>query len=63
MKSYRYRCNTQEKDFEIATGIYYLGARYYDSRIGRMLSEDPRQATCAYNSNSPLYFVDVFWEL
>jgi RHS repeat-associated protein len=35
----RYRMGGQEYDQE--TGLYHMGARYYDPRLGRWLSEDP----------------------
>ncbi|KAL9043692.1 MAG: hypothetical protein Q9214_003128, partial [Letrouitia sp. 1 TL-2023] len=35
----RYRFAAKERDKE--TGLYYIGARYYDSEIGRWISSDP----------------------
>ena len=35
----RFRMGDQEYDQE--TGLYHLGARYYDPQLGRFLSEDP----------------------
>jgi RHS repeat-associated protein len=35
----RYRMGEQE--YEQETGLYHMGARYYDPKLGRWLSEDP----------------------
>jgi RHS repeat-associated protein len=35
----RFRLGSQEYDQE--TGLYHLGARYYDPQLGRFMSEDP----------------------
>ena len=63
----RYAFNGKEQDDEVKGGNgrhYDLGARHYDSRIGRMLSIDPRteeypwQSPYAYHANSPHTSVD-----
>ena len=40
--------------------LYYMGARYYDPKIGRFLSEDPIWSTnlYAYSNNNPINFAD-----
>lgn len=65
MNAYRYGFNSEEKIDEWNEGNYDLGARFYDVRLGRMFSSDPKEAaypwqsTYAYNSNSPIWIVDV----
>lgn len=62
---HRYGFNGEEKADEVAQGVYDLGARHYDARIGRMFSPDPREAeypwqsTYAYYANNPVNIVDV----
>ena len=57
-----YRFTGKEQDAE--TGLYYYGARYYDSRLGRFLSVDPlafeRPALTPYNyvQNNPIMRID-----
>ena len=48
--------------FDSASGLYYAGARYYDSSTGRFLSEDPIPAVnpFTYAANDPINLVDVF---
>jgi RHS repeat-associated protein len=48
--------------FDSASGLYYAGARYYDSSTGRFLSEDPIPAVnpYPYAANDPTNLVDVF---
>jgi RHS repeat-associated protein len=54
--------NAKELDEE--TGLYYYGARYYDSRVSLWLSTDPLQekypnvSTYAYCVQNPVKFVD-----
>ncbi len=64
---YRYGFNGMEKDDEITgtEGSHLdFGARVYDSRVGRFLSNDPResdypyQSTYVYAANSPILFID-----
>jgi len=43
----RYRMGEQEYDQE--TGLYHMGARYYDPALGRWLSEDPAGITGGIN--------------
>jgi RHS repeat-associated protein len=54
-------------ELDQATGLYHMGARFYDPVIGRWLSEDPVQDKLfeplslnfyAYVLNSPLLYVD-----
>ncbi len=47
------------KELDISE-LYYFGARYYDSNLGRFTSVDPVKENHAYNyvRNSPLNFVD-----
>jgi RHS repeat-associated protein len=54
-----------EKNSEMGNGLDYdLGARMYNSKLGRMFSSDPReseypwQSTYAYYSNSPVSIID-----
>ncbi len=59
-----YRFTGAERD--VTTGLYYMGARFYDPTIGRWLSEDPVQDTFnpaalnfyAYVQNSPVNWID-----
>jgi len=56
-----FRYTAREADTE--TGLYYYRARYYDSNVGRFLSEDPIGFNggldfYTYVANSPLNFVD-----
>lgn len=55
------------KPFDQATGLSYMGARYYDPALGRFMGVDPMQATetdlhsfnrYAYANNNPLRYVD-----
>jgi RHS repeat-associated protein len=50
-----------------STGLYYYGARYYDSDIGRFITRDPLQGErelpqtlnrYAYCLNNPLKYID-----
>jgi RHS repeat-associated protein len=52
-----------------ATSLYYFGARYYDSGIGRFLTRDPRKGVIqnpqslnqyTYCFNNPLKYIDPF---
>jgi len=57
----RYRWAGREYDQE--TGLYYMRARYYDSRLGRFLSEDPIGVAgglnlYAYGWNDPVNIID-----
>lgn len=66
LSNYRYGFSGKEKDDEIkgAGNNYDFGARFYDARIGRWLSEDPLARKYAslspYNfvANNPLMLVD-----
>lgn len=57
-----YLFNAKELDEE--TGLYYYGARYYDSRISIWLSADPLQekypniSTYAYTFQNPIKYID-----
>lgn len=49
------------KDFDATTGLYYMGARYYDPTLGRFISEDPIQEGWnwyTYSMNNPLKYFD-----
>jgi large repetitive protein len=51
------------RDFDRETGLQYYRARYYDSTIGRFISEDPAQAGddfYAYANDNPTNLVDPF---
>ena len=57
----RYRMGSQEFDQE--TGLYHLGARYYDPQMGRFISEDPIGIAAglnlyAYANNDPVDGLD-----
>jgi RHS repeat-associated protein len=56
-----FRYTARESDTE--TGLYYYRARYYDSGIGRFLSEDPiafkgGMNFFSYGKNNPVNYVD-----
>ena len=61
LKDYRY--NGKERDD--ATGLYYYGARYYASWLGRFVSVDPLQHDYPYYSayqyagNKPIISIDI----
>ena len=61
--SYRYGMNTQEKDDEIAQGIYSALYWEYDSRLGRRWNIDPvtqpAQSPYACFDNNPIFFNDI----
>jgi RHS repeat-associated protein len=65
-RGYMFGFNGQEKQDEVTgTGnTYDLGARFYEGRLGRMFSNDPREAeypwqsTYAYFKNSPIRQLD-----
>lgn len=52
------------KEFDEETGLYYYGARYYDSRLSLWMSTDPKEmdflniSTYCYAANSPVKFID-----
>lgn len=52
------------KEFDEETGLYYYGARYYDSRLGIWLSADEERENIPFSSpytycfNNPLNLVD-----
>jgi len=51
------------RDFDSQTGLRYYRARYYDSAIGRFISEDPAQAGddfYVYANDNPTNLVDPF---
>jgi RHS repeat-associated protein len=64
---YKYAFNGEEKDDETygAGNEYDLGERFYDPRLGRMLSLDPLmqqypwQSPYAYCGNSPIKYLDI----
>jgi RHS repeat-associated protein len=61
VKDKRFRYSGKERDDE--TGLYYYGARYYASWLGRWLSCDPeaisfREFAYAFAANSPVVFDD-----
>jgi RHS repeat-associated protein len=63
--SYRYGFNSMEENEELGHGLDYdLGARMYNSKLGRMFSPDPWeykyawQSTYAYYRNSPISTID-----
>jgi len=60
--SYRYGFNGQEKEPEIAEGIYTAEFWQYDSRLGRRWNIDPRPNTSvsvyAAFENSPIFYSD-----
>ena len=64
-KDIKHRFTDHEKDFAI--GIYYAKARYYDQRLGRFISPDPKDPNLgnpqtlnpyAYCNNNPIKYVD-----
>nr|WP_231133562.1 RHS repeat-associated core domain-containing protein [Capillibacterium thermochitinicola] len=49
------------KDLDEDTGLYYFNARWYDSELGRFISEDPVKDGVnwyTYANNNPLLYVD-----
>ena len=49
------------KFFDKASGLYYFNARWYDSEIGRFITEDPARDGIdwyVYCNNNPLRFLD-----
>ena len=49
------------RELDSETGLYYYRARYYDSAIGRFISEDPSLSGVdlyAYVTNNPTVFMD-----
>jgi RHS repeat-associated protein len=57
------------REFDPETGLYYYRARYYDSRIGRFLQEDPIVGLVIvpqtlnkfpYVTNNPIKYIDPF---
>ena len=51
------------KDYDEDTGLYYFNARWYDSEMGRFVTEDPaadpnNPNLYTYSRNNPLIFVD-----
>lgn len=57
--SYRYTA----REFDQDTGLYYYRARYYDSGIGRFISEDPARFSVSddfysYVANDPVMLID-----
>ena len=51
----KYRYTGQERD---QTGLYYYGARFYDSDLGRFLSVDPMGDDYCYVGNNPIMRTD-----
>jgi RHS repeat-associated protein len=62
----RYRYNGKERDEE--TGLYYYGARYYASWLGRWVSADPKEYLAPglspyhFCSSNPIVFFDELGE-
>ncbi|HEX3047264.1 MAG TPA: RHS repeat-associated core domain-containing protein, partial [Bacillota bacterium] len=49
------------KQLDDETSLYYFGARFYDSEIGRFINEDPAKDGLnwyVYGANNPLKFID-----
>jgi RHS repeat-associated protein len=51
------------KELDLDTGLYYFNARWYDSELGRFISEDPAMDPnnpnlYSYGSNNPIGFTD-----
>ena len=51
------------KEYDSDTGLYYFNARWYDSELGRFISEDPvmdpnSPNLYCYCKNNPLLFID-----
>ncbi len=49
------------KDYDEVSGLYYFNARWYDSELGRFITEDPIKDGLnwyVYCNNNPLIFVD-----
>ena len=51
------------KEYDPDTGLYYYNARWYDSELGRFISEDPagdpnNPNLYSYTGNNPLRFID-----
>ena len=63
-KGYSYGFNGMEKDDEHTQEKYDFGARMYNSKLGKMFSTDPKEAsypwqsTYAYYANSPISTID-----
>jgi RHS repeat-associated protein len=52
------------KELDSETGLYYFNARWYDSELGRFISEDPEADPnnpnlYVYCRNNPLAFIDI----
>jgi RHS repeat-associated protein len=64
---YRRGFNGMEKDDDVkgSGNSYDFGARFYDSRVGRFLSRDPREkqypymSVYCYAASNPIKFIDV----
>jgi RHS repeat-associated protein len=59
----RKRARIRQVEFDSETGLYYYRARYYDSRIGRFLSEDALRFVTGsnfypYTNNNPANLTD-----
>jgi len=53
--------NFTGKKYEPSTGLYYFNQRYYDSHLGRFITEDPASQFLnpyLYGENNPLSYVD-----
>jgi RHS repeat-associated protein len=51
------------REYDSETGLYFYRARYYNSRVGRFLSEDPIGFNggvnfYSYGKNNPIIFID-----
>ena len=52
------------KEFDEETGLYYYGARYYDSRLSLWMSTDPLEekypniSSYCYSNNNPIKYID-----
>ncbi len=62
--AYMFGMNTQEKDNEVAEGIYTAEHWEYDSRLGRRWNTDkvvyPWQSVYACFNNNPILFIDPY---
>ena len=53
------------KEFDEETGLYYYGARYYDSRVSLWISTDrfeekyPNVTAYSFTANNPMKFLDI----
>lgn len=56
--------SSTQKEFDEETGLYYYGARYYDSRLSLWMSTDPLEekypniSSYCYSNNNPIKYID-----